>query len=291
MIKLTQHQADEIYQLYKEGKLNYSEDFSDKKNDNCIMYDPVAEGKETDSTWLSPRLLKFKYYSDELFYMHPSKFDARPYNWLLGLLNDLEELDSYNEIMDNVFWEPSNIVLKILFYPLKFCTSVYHILTFIICSILKMVGLILFIPFGSLTLVIEKFCGIISQLEYDRNFHYKDCLLNSYIKAIILIFSIITGPFWISGLWGMLSLGQKGDLITQVGGFCFGIMVFSFFAGGGIVTILGIISFFIGHGYVEYNMNRHHHFMTDEDLKILDDGLSAALMSLGISKFLNKLNH
>lgn len=298
---ITQYSADMFYQMYKKGTL--------KKNlqkatylhgeqgliddENAIMFDPTILQKVIHHEYDSPEEEEEDtYYSTELFYMHPSKFDRRPKKDLTFiLLYGGDVLSSYNELLPNVFWEPSNPILKSLFYGLKICTWIWNFITSIICFVLKIAVTIITIPFGSLTLVLGGLTKAIYQLKYDRNFHYANCLANSYIKALLIIFSIATAPLWIPALWGALHWGDGSNPALVIGGAALGVMAFCFFTGGGVVTLAGISGLIIGHGYVEYNMSKHNHIMTDSDLSALDNGLTSAFIGMGIANFFNKVSH
>lgn len=297
----TQYSADTFYQMYKKETLKKNlrkatwlhGDQGLIDDENVIMFDPIIAQKIIHNEYDSPEEAeKDTYYSTELFFMHPSKFDKKPkQNLIFFLYNNGDELLSYNEILSNVFWEPSNPILKFLFYGLKMCAWIWNFITSIICFVLKIVGFIISIPFGSLSLVLGALLEGLAQIKYDRNFHYTNCLANSYIKALLVIFSITTAPFWIPALWGALHWGNNGDPVSILGGAMLGVMAFFFFTGGGVVTAAGIAGLIIGHGYVEYNMSKHNHIMTDSDLSALDNGLTSAFVSLGIANFFNKVSH
>lgn len=300
----TKYSADSFYQMYKKGTLQkelqeapfLQGDNGITDSDTTITFDPVVTQKIIHHDYYEDDyeidIGKDMYSSNELFYMKPDKFDKK----IMGT----EELSwcsfweeksfSYNEMLSILAWEPANPILKVLFYMAKLSIWMWRKINFIICFILKIVAFVIALPFAWVTLAATPLFELLNQLKYDRNFHYGTCLANSYIKALLIIISITTAPFWIPALWGMLRYGDGSDPALMLGGALFGVLVFFYFTGGGIVGIAGVLGLFVGHGYVEYNMAKHNHPMKEEDLVALDDGLTSALIGLGVSRFLNNIH-
>lgn len=202
------------------------------------------------------------------------------------------EYYTFNDIVDDIFWQPKSLIPKCLFKFLRFFTKISSFILHFLTFVLNVILFILKYPLLLISFISKRLMDIVSQLSYDyyysHTISYDSCLQHSYMKAILSIAVIITAPFWMPFIWGFLKGGDYGFELAVANGL-FYILASFFFFGTSISVIAGLLAIFIGHGEVEYTMSKHGYQMTNADLKTLDNAMTNALATWGISHFIERL--